>query len=111
REVGSMTRQLFLAGAVSLATAAGIAASPEPPQQGGSTARAASTAKPYVPPRTPWGDPDIQGGYSNKDENGIPFERPGNLAGKQLGEFDDSELAELAANRDANRLEQAKGIG
>jgi hypothetical protein len=105
-----MTRQLLLAALVSVTTALGIAASPEAQQQG-PAARAASTTKPYVPPRTPWGDPDIQGGYSNKDENGIPFERPGNLAGKQLGEFDDSELAELAANRDANRLEQARGIG
>src|SRR5437762_1604224 len=25
----------------------------------------ASAAKPYVPPRTPWGDPDIQGIYKN----------------------------------------------
>ena len=64
-----------------------------------------------MPPKTPWGDPDIQGGYSNKDENGIPFERPGNLSGKQLGEFDDSELAELASARDAGRLEAARGIG
>ena len=105
-----MTRQLLLVGLVSVTTAIGIAASPEA-QQGGQTARAAATSAPYVPPRTPWGDPDIQGGYSNKDENGIPFERPGNLAGKQLGEFDDSELAELAETRDANRLEQARGIG
>ena len=106
-----MTRQLLLAGLVSVSTALGIAASPEAQQGGQAAARAASTATPYVPPKTPWGDPDIQGGYSNKDENGIPFERPGSLAGKQLGEFDDSELAELAANRDANRLEQARGIG
>ncbi len=105
-----MTRQLLLVGLVSAATATGISASLEA-QQAGQAARAASTATPYVPPKTPWGDPDIQGGYSNKDENGVPFERPGNLAGKQLGEFDDSELAELAETRDANRLEQARGIG
>ncbi len=74
-------------------------------------ARPASTGKPYVAPRTPWGDPDIQGGYSNKDENGVPFERPGALAGKQLGAFDDSELEELSQSRDANRLEAARGIG
>ena len=102
-------RHAFLGGVLFAATALGIAASPEAPQ-GGQAAAAAAKA-PYVPPKTPWGDPDIQGGYSNKDENGIPFERPGNLAGKQLGEFDDSELAELAADRDANRLEQARGIG
>ena len=83
------------------------------PEAGQSPAPAArgAAAKTFAPPKTPWGDPDIQGGYSNKDENGIPFERPGNLAGKQLGEIDDSELAELAASRDANRLEAARGIG
>jgi hypothetical protein len=84
---------------------------PEAGQTHSPAARASSTAKPYVAPRTPWGDPDIQGGFSNKDENGIPFERPGNLAGKQLEQFDDSELAELAQARDAGRLEQARGIG
>jgi hypothetical protein len=26
------------------------------------------------PPRTPWGDPDLQGNFANKDET-APFER------------------------------------
>ena len=30
----------------------------------------------FVPPKTPWGDPDITGDYNNSDESGIPFERP-----------------------------------
>jgi hypothetical protein len=29
-----------------------------------------------VPPRTPWGDPDLQGAYTNTDERWIPLERP-----------------------------------
>jgi hypothetical protein len=45
------------------------------------------------------------------DENGIPFERPTTLEGKQLEEVDDSELAELVKTRDAGRLQQAAGIG
>src|SRR5262245_27093488 len=82
------------------------------PEAGQAPTDAGRTASPkYVAPKTPWGDPDLQGGYSNKDENGVPFERPGNLAGKQLGAFDDSELAELSTARDANRLEAARGIG
>ena len=106
-----MTRQLFAVIAVTVSIVAAVTVRPEADQSNALTAaRAGSTAR-YVPARTPWGDPDIQGGYSNKDENGIPFERPGNLSGKQLGEFDDSELAELAQSRDANRLEQARGIG
>jgi len=110
-----MTRQLL---SFSIVTASIVAAMAVRPEAGQTTnqasspaARTVSSAKPFVPPKTPWGDPDIQGGYSNKDENGIPFERPGSLAGKQLGEIDDSELAELAQARDANRLEAARGIG
>jgi hypothetical protein len=29
----------------------------------------------WTPPRTPWGDPDISGAFTNKDQQGIPFER------------------------------------
>src|SRR5262245_35987254 len=30
----------------------------------------------YTAPRTPWGDPDIQGLFTTDDELGVPFERP-----------------------------------
>ena len=106
-----MTRQFVLASVVTISTVAVFAANPAAEQTPARAAGAATTAKPYVAPKTPWGDPDLQGGYSNKDENGIPFERPGALAGKQVEEVDDSELAELVKDRDANRLEAARGIG
>ena len=106
-----MNRHLLSLGAVTLSMVFAVSVGPEAGQSGAPVARGAATARPYVAPKTPWGDPDIQGGYSNKDENGIPFERPGNLSGKQLGEFVDSELAELASARDAGRLEAARGIG
>ena len=35
----------------------------------------------WTPPRTPWGDPDLQGNYSNKYEQGTPFERPAEFEG------------------------------
>ena len=31
---------------------------------------------PYTVPRTPWGDPDLQGVWSSDDTSGIPRERP-----------------------------------
>ncbi len=65
----------------------------------------------YVPAKTPWGDPDIQGGYSNVNENGIPFEKPGILAYRQVGEIDDSELEELNKERNERALAAAAGIG
>lgn len=37
------------------------------------TAQAQST---YSPPRTPWGDPDLQGLWPSTDMVGVPFERP-----------------------------------
>jgi hypothetical protein len=30
----------------------------------------------YVPPKTPWGDPDLQGVWSTDDTSGIPMARP-----------------------------------
>jgi hypothetical protein len=105
-----MTKQLLAMSAITASIICALAVHPEAGQTGATSARA-SGGRAYTAPKTPWGDPDLQGGYSNKDENGVPFERPGTLAGKQLGEIDDSELAELAQARDANRLEAARGIG
>ena len=35
-----------------------------------------SAQQAYKAPRTPWGDPDLSGVYSNDDETGTPMERP-----------------------------------
>ena len=37
---------------------------------------ASGTQAPYSPPRTPWGDPDLQGIWPGTDSVGVPFERP-----------------------------------
>ena len=39
-------------------------------------ATVAQTPRTYRAPRTAWGDPDISGNYTNKYEQGTPFERP-----------------------------------
>ena len=52
-------------------------------------APAKAPAKPattYAPPKTPWGDPDISGNYTNKYEQGTPFERPQEFEGMQTQE-------------------------
>ena len=36
----------------------------------------------YTAPRTPWGDPDLQGMWSYNDDVNTPFERPSELGGK-----------------------------
>src|SRR5688572_19281398 len=43
-------------------------------------------------PRTPWGDPDIQGTYTNTYENGTPLERPEQFAGRKLSDITGEEL-------------------
>jgi hypothetical protein len=36
----------------------------------------------YTVPRTPWGDPDLQGVWSSDDTEGIPRERPANVGAR-----------------------------
>ena len=37
----------------------------------------------WTPPKTPWGDPDIQGNFTNKYEQGTPMERPAGFEGRK----------------------------
>ena len=72
---------------------------------------ARGAAKAWTPSRTPWGDPDLQGIYTNKDENNTPFERPPELAGKRLSDFGPQEMAALIEQRQAAARAQARSIG
>jgi hypothetical protein len=58
--------------------------------------------------RTPWGDPDLQGAYTNSDESLIPMERPDTLSGKSLSEISSDELAQLNDKRNEDRVEADK---
>ena len=49
----------------------------------------------YKVPRTPWGDPDLQGNYTNLYENGTPLERPDEFAGRSLDDVKGDELAAI----------------
>ena len=95
------------------AVVAAMAASPEAGQSGSPAAQSAraATAKPYVPPRTPWGDPDLQGGWTNVNENGIPMEKPNGLGDKSLDDVEDGELADLVRERNERAAASAAGIG
>src|SRR5215207_9075927 len=107
----SMIRQWLGVGVVGTGVALAMAASPAAQQApAGRTARAA-TAKPYVAPRTPWGDPDLQGGWTNVNENGIPMEKPNNLGEKSLDDVEDGELADLVRERNERAAASAAGIG
>jgi hypothetical protein len=65
----------------------------------------AAAGRPYVVPRTPWGDPDLQGVFTNSDESQTPMERPAELAGKRLEDITPEELKRLNDQRNEARTE------
>src|SRR5207249_5720166 len=52
------------------------------PQVSTSDAKARVAPKPWTPPRTPWGHPDLQGTWDYRTIT--PLERPTALAGKEF---------------------------
>ena len=74
----------------------------KPPATTTGAARAAAPAKTYTPPRTPWGDPDLQGVYNYATST--PMQRPRTAGDKTI--LSDEEAADLqeelafALNRD-----------
>jgi hypothetical protein len=75
---------------------------------GHAQSRAASS---WTPPRTPWGHPDIQGVFTNKDEANTPLERPDQFQGRSPQEFSAADLASLNKQRQAVAAKIAGGIG
>src|SRR5262245_15118410 len=64
----------------------------------------------YTGPRTPWGDPDLQGNYTNLWEAGTPFERPDEFAGRRLEDINGEELAAIRRGiQERTRTEQLAG--
>jgi hypothetical protein len=94
-----MIKRLFPVLAVSLLSAAAA---------GGQTPAnvPAKAAKPYVAPRTPWGDPDLQGDFTNKYEQGTPFERPPEFEGRRIEDIQGKELADLIQRRQQQAIER-----
>jgi hypothetical protein len=63
----------------------------------------AETSKAWTPSRTSWGDPDLQGLFTNNDEAGVPFERPRHFGQRQV--VTDEEFA--ARQAQAKKIAQA----
>jgi hypothetical protein len=90
--------------AVVVVTIAGVWVAPQ--AAGGQTAR-----KTYHTPRTTWGDPDLQGNYTNKNEQSTPLERPDEFAGRRLNEVKGAELAAVLTKREQQVLARPEGVG
>src|SRR5689334_20578467 len=89
-ESESMISRQRAAGVAALAMVLSWAAMPlagQAPARGPVASKSAFTA-----PKTPWGDPDLQGIFTNNDENGIPFKRPDEFAGKTLSDVTPEQL-------------------
>ena len=72
--------------------------------------QAQNSPAPYAGPRTPWGDPDLQGHYTNLWEAGTPFERPDEFAGRRLEDIKGEELAAIRRGiQERTRTEQLAG--
>jgi hypothetical protein len=85
-----------------VAAAASATMGAQAPAKAGSTAKPAA-ARPAMP-KTPWGDPDIQGTWSSDDLRGVPVQRPEEFAGRS--ELSDEEFAKRdAANKDTRTRE------
>jgi len=52
-------------------------------------------------PRTPWGEPDLQGVWTSQPELGVPFERPAEFGTREL--LTDEEFAERVAQAERQR--------
>jgi hypothetical protein len=53
----------------------------------------------YKPPRTPWGDPDLQGTYSNAFEANTPMERTAEFEGRRHEDLSAEELRAFRRRR------------
>jgi hypothetical protein len=53
--------------------------------------------------RTPWGDPDLQGTFTNKNEVSTPFERPAEFQGRRIEDISATEVAAILKKRDDDR--------
>ena len=106
-----MTQQIGLMSTMAVVTA--IAAWAVVPVAGQGAAKPATkaAATTFTTAKTPWGDPDLQGIYTNKDENGIPFEKPSQFEGKKIEDVDDSAFAQIVRARNEASVTRAPGIG
>ncbi len=60
-------------------------------------------AQKWTPPKTSWGDPDLQGTWTSDDQRDVPFERPAQFGNRRY--LTDEEFAERARQVDKTQTE------
>jgi hypothetical protein len=72
---------------------------------------ASQVRKNWTVPKTPWGDPDIQGNFTTKDEANTPMERPAEWAGRRMQDITSAEFEAAIAQRQQRAVETAPFAG
>src|SRR5688572_16556040 len=63
----------------------------------------------YTAPRTPWGDPDLQGVWSSDDTANIPTSRPANFGDRMYMTDDEFKTRQAAVAKGVQSAENAEG--
>jgi hypothetical protein len=92
-----------LIAALSLASLPAAAQSPATGAKATTASKVASAT-----PRTPWGDPDLQGSWSTDSAYAIPMQRPAQFAGR--AELNDEEF-KAKVERDTKARKTAEAVG
>jgi hypothetical protein len=99
------------AGVMAIVGLASLTVVPVAGQSARPPAAKAKASERWTPPRTPWGDPDIQGVFSNADEYSLPFERPTEFEGRRLDDISAEELAKIVEQRQRQIVDRAPSVG
>jgi hypothetical protein len=99
-----MKRSLLGSTAALVAVTATFALKPMPVF--GQAAKGASATKSWAVPKTPWGDPDLQGTWTSDDCIGTPMNRPVNLGEKLY--YTEEDLAQRAGRLAEQRQNDLK---
>ena len=104
--LGAMALAVAVAtiGAASSVAGQAQTAAPKKPAAG------AAASKKFVAKRLPWGDPDISGNFTTKDEANTPLERPDEFAGRKIEDITPAEMAAIRAARQQTAVETAPFI-
>jgi hypothetical protein len=78
-------------------------------QQGPAASINKAAVADWSPPRTPWGDPDLQGTWTTDSANGTPLQRPVELGNR--AELTDEEFAQKLARDERTRTAAENAVG
>jgi hypothetical protein len=99
-----MRTGFLIAAALAVSAVMAVSAQTSPTPQTRAAGKPARTA-----PRTPWGDPDLQGVWTSDEEAGVPFERPSTLGTKEV--LEGEELDRALEQREVQRAAAAPLAG